>query len=192
MPFQTVETSSNTKPYFTSETSFVTARSILIKKLDMYKEILNEVCFAQNILRTYEGKKLGKKTREKITDDFYNNGLGCFFANTDDPFVWYVRNDNHVRKFGSKHDWQLTIHKDMNEVSPKVDSLKIINDNKGYFVNFKNEIEDMEKSLTSDAPERLDDLHKDLEIRKNNIEKLSKSLNLDSYELFIGLKKVAV
>jgi hypothetical protein len=192
MPFQTVETSSNTKPYFTSKTSFVTARSILIKKVDMYKEILNDVCFAQQILRTYEGKKLGKKTREKIENDFYNNGLGCFFANVDDAFVWYVRNDNHVRKFGSKHDWQLTIYKDMNEASPKVNSQKIINDNKGYFVEFKKQIEEMEKSLASDAPERLDDLHKDLEIRKNNIQELSESLNLDSYELFIGLKKPAL
>jgi hypothetical protein len=191
MPFQTVETSSNTKPYFTSKTSFVTARSILIKKLEMYKEILDEVTKAFEILRVYDGKKLGKKTREKLENDFYNNGLGCFFANIYDPFVWYVRNDNHVRKFGSKHDWQLTIHKDMNEASPKVDSLKIFNDNKGYFVNIKNEIEDIEKNLASDAPERLDDLYKDLEIRKNNIQELSESLNLDIYELFIGLKKVA-
>ena len=181
MPFHTIETSSNTKPYYTSQTSFVTARSILIKKLDMYKEILNEVSFAQQTLRTYEGKKLGKKTREKINDDFYNNGLGCYFANVDDAFVWYVRNDNHVRKFGSNHQWQLTIHKDMNEASPKVNSEKIINDNKGYFVEFKNQIEDMEKSLSSDGPERLDDMHKDFETRKNNIEELSKSLNLDSW-----------
>ena len=172
MPFQTIETST------TSKTSFIPARSILIKKLDMYKEILNEVCFAQQILRTYEGKKLGKKTREKIEDDFYNNGLGCYFANTDDHLVWYVRNDNHVRKFGSKHQWELTIYKDVNEASPKVNSEKIINDNTGYFVKFKNQIEDMEKSLASDALERLDDLHKDLEIRKNNIKELSKSLNL--------------
>ena len=178
MPFHTVETG------FTSKTSFVTARSILIKKLDMYKEILNEVSFAQQILRTYEGKKLGKKTREKINDDFYNNGLGCFFANVDDSLVWYVRNDNHVRKFGSKHDWELTIYKDMNEASPKVNSEKIINDNKGYFVEFKKQIEDIEKSLASDAPERLDDLHKDLETRKNNLEKVSKSLNLDTYSTF--------
>lgn len=181
MPFHTIETSSNTKPYFTSQTSFVTARSILIKKLDMYKEILNEVKKAIEILKGYEGKKLGKKTREKINDDFYDNGLGCFFANSYDPFVWYVRNDNHVRKFGSKHQWELTIYKDRNEVSPKVSSEKIINDNSGYFVEFKNQIEDMEKSLASDGPERLDDMHKELETRKNNIEELSKSLNLDSW-----------
>ena len=178
MPFHTVETG------FTSKTSFVTARSILIKKLDMYKEILNEVCFAQNILRTYEGKKLGKKTREKINEEFFNNGLGCLFANVDDPFVWYVRNDNHVRKFGSTHDWELTIYKDMNEASPKVNSEKIINDNKGYFVEFKKQIEDIEKSLASDAPERLDDLHKDLDTRKKNLEEVSKSLNLDTYSTF--------
>ena len=178
MPFHTVETG------FTSKTSFVTARSILIKKLDMYKEILNEVCFAQNILRTYEGKKLGKKTREKINEEFFNNGLGCLFANVDDPFVWYVRNNNRVRKFGSKHDWELTIFKDMNEASPKVNSEKIINDNKGYFVEFKKQIEDIEKSLASDAPERLDDLHKDLDTRKKNLEEVSKSLNLDTYSTF--------
>ncbi len=178
MPFKTVETSSNTKPYFTSKTFFVTSRSILIEKLDMYKEILNDVCFAQQILRTYEGKKLGKKTREKINDDFYNNGLGCYFANTDDHLVWYVRNDNHVRKFGSKHQWELTIHKDMNEASPKVNSEQIVKDNKGYFVDFKKKIEDIEESLASDGPELLDDMHKDLETRKDNIEKLSKSLNL--------------
>tara|TARA_R100001443_G_scaffold44638_1_gene57642 strand:+ start:58 stop:618 length:561 start_codon:yes stop_codon:yes gene_type:complete len=185
MPFRTVETST------TSKTSFVTARSILIKKLEMYKEILNEVTKAFEILRVYDGKKLGKKTREKLENNFYNNGLGCLVANIYDPFVWYVRNDNHVRKFGSKHDWQLTIHKDMNEASPKVDSLKIFNDNKGYFVNFKNQIEEIEKNLASDAPERLDDLHKDLETRKNNIKELSESLNLDSWELFIGHKKPA-
>ena len=69
----------------------------------------------------------------------------------------------------------------MNEASPKVNSERIINDNKGYFVEFKKQIEDMEKSLASDGPERLDDLHKDLETRKNNIEELSKSLNLDSW-----------
>tara|TARA_R100000278_G_scaffold921_1_gene1991 strand:- start:532 stop:1077 length:546 start_codon:yes stop_codon:yes gene_type:complete len=178
MPFQTVETG------FTSKTSFVTARSILIKKLDMYKEILDEVTRAYEILKTYEGKKLGKKTREKINDDFYNNGLGCYFANVDDAFVWYVRNDNHVRNFGSKHDWQLTIYKDMHEASPKVNSEKIINDNKGYFVEFKKQIEDIEKNLSSDAPERLDDLHKDLDTRKKNLEKVSKSLNLDTYSTF--------
>ena len=178
MPFHTVETG------FTSKTSFVTARSILIKKLDMYKEILNDVTKAFEILKSYEGKKLGKKTREKIDNDFYNAGLGCFFANVDDSFVWYVRNDNHVRKFGSKHDWELTIYKDMNEASPKVNSEKIYSDNKGYFVEFKKQIEDIEKSLASDAPERLDDLHKDLETRKNNLEKVSKSLNLDTYSTF--------
>tara|TARA_R100001463_G_scaffold30920_1_gene70174 strand:+ start:532 stop:1077 length:546 start_codon:yes stop_codon:yes gene_type:complete len=178
MPFHTVETA------YTSKTSFVTARSILIKKLDMYKEILNEVKKAYEILKSYEGKKLGKKTREKINDDFYNNGLGCYFANVGDAFVWYVRNDNHVRKFGSKHQWELTIFKDMNEASPKVNSEKIFNDNKGYFVEFKKQIEDIEKSLASDGPERLDDLHKDLETRKNNIEEVSKGLNLDTYSTF--------
>ena len=178
MPFHTVETG------FTSKTSFVTARSILIKKLDMYKEILNDVKKAYEILKSYEGKKLGKKTREKIEDGFFNNGLGCFFANVDDSLVWYVRNDNHVRKFGSKHQWELTIYKDMNEASPKVNSEKIYSDNKGYFVEFKNQIEDTEKSLASDAPERLDDLHKDLDTRKKNLEKVSKSLNLDTYSTF--------
>tara|TARA_R100000742_G_C4220294_1_gene44251 strand:+ start:59 stop:604 length:546 start_codon:yes stop_codon:yes gene_type:complete len=178
MPFQTIETST------TSETSFVTARSILIKKLEMYKEILSEVTKAYEILKNYEGKKLGKKTREKLDNDFYNSGLGCFVANVDDAFVWYVRNDNHVRKFGSKHGWELTIYKDMNEASPKVNSEKIFNDNKGYFVEFKNQIEDIEKNLASDAPERLDDLHKDLDTRKKNLEKVSKSLNLDTYSTF--------
>ena len=76
MPFQTLETA------YTSKTSFVSARSILIKKLDMYKEILNEVKKAVEILKSYEGKKLGKKTREKINDDFYDNGSGCFFGNS--------------------------------------------------------------------------------------------------------------
>lgn len=184
MPFQTIETSSNTKPYFNSETSFVTARSILIKKLEMYTEILNEVTKAFEILRVYDGKKLGKKTREKLENNFYNNGLGCLVSNVDDAFVWYVRNDNHIRKFGSKHQWSLTIYKDMNEASPKVDSLKIFNDNKGYFVEFKNQIEDIKKNLASDAPERLDDLHKDLQTRKNNVEELSKSLNLDTWSTF--------
>ena len=178
MPFQTVETST------TSETSFVTSRSILIKKLEMYKEILNEVTKAFEILRVYDGKKLGQKTREKLENNFYNNGLGCLVSNVHDTFVWYVRNDNHVRKFGSKHEWELTIYKDMNEASPKVNSDKIFKDNSGYFVEFKKQIEDIEKNLASDAPERLDDLHKDLETRKNNLEKVSKSLNLDTYSTF--------
>jgi len=181
MPFQTIETSTNTKPYFISKTFFITTRSILSKKLDMYKEILNEVCFAQQILRTYEGKKLGKKTREKINDDFYNNGLGCYFANVDDSLVWYVRNDNHVRKYGSKHQWELIIYKDIDEASPKVNSEKIIKDNGGYFVEFKNKIAEIEKSLSSDIPEKLDDMHKDLATRKNDIEELSKSISLDAW-----------
>ena len=170
MPFRTLETA------YTSKTTFVTARSQMDKKLGMMKNVLSEVKKAYEILKNYEGKKLGKKTREKIEDDFYNAGLGCFFANVDDSLVWYVRTDVHVRKFGSGHNWELTIYKDMNEASPKVDSAKIYDDNKGYFVEFKNQIEKIEYNLSTDMPEIMDMMHKDLELLKERCELLSKDL----------------
>ena len=175
MPFQTLETA------YTSKTTFITARSQMNKKLEMYNEILNEVKKAYEILKNYEGKKLGKKTREKIEFDFYNSGLGCLVSNIDDAFVWYVRNDNNIRKMGSRHQWELTIYKDMNEASPKVDSAKIYDDNKGYFVEFKNQIEKIEYNLSTDMPETMDRMHKDLELLKERCESFSKDLGCNIY-----------
>ena len=175
MPFRTLETA------YTSKTTFITARSQMNKKLEMMKNVLSEVKKAYEILKNYEGKKLGKKTREKIENDFYDAGLGCFFANVDDSLVWYVRTDVHVRKFGSGHNWELTIYKDMNEASPKVDSTKIYDDNKGYFVEFKNKIEKIEYNLSTDMPETMDQMHKDLELLKKRCELFSKDLECNIY-----------
>ena len=176
MPFQTLETAT------TSKRTFITARSQMLKSLERMTVILDEVTRAHEICKKYDGKRLGKKTREKIENDFYNAGLGCFFANVDDAFVWYVRTDIHVRKFGSGYNWELAIFKDMNEASPKMDTVKMYADNLGYFKNYKDEIAEIEKKLTTDTPEKLDNLYRELETTRAKIDKLHDYLGI-SYKI---------
>lgn len=176
MPFQTLETAT------TSRRTFVTARSQMIKSLERMTVILDEVTRAHEICKKYEGKRLGKKTREKIEIEMMDNGLGCFFSSIDSAYVWYLRNDDRIRKYGSSYDWQLTIYKEMHEASPKMDTVKMYADNLGYFKNFKDEIAEIEKNLTTDTPEKLDNLYRELETTRAKIDKLHDYLGI-SYKI---------
>ena len=70
----------------------------------------------------------------------------------------------------------------MNEASPKMDTVKMYADNLGYFKNFKDEIAEIEKNLTTDTPEKLDNLYRELETTRAKIDKLHDYLGI-SYKI---------
>ena len=55
-------------------------------------------------------------------------------------------------------------------------------DNLGYFKNFKDEIAEIEKNLTTDTPEKLDSLYRELETTRAKIDKLHDYLGI-SYKI---------